>query len=160
VTRQEFVEWFSGDFDRLVGSVALVCGSRQLAEEAVAEAFTRAFARRSRFDEAKPSGWIFRVAMNELKMRWRRDRLENRWLGRQRPETLQNTEPDPELWAAVAELPQRQREVIALRYIAEYSQPEVADALGISVGTVASTLHDARQALGRALDREESMTCG
>jgi RNA polymerase sigma factor (sigma-70 family) len=56
-----------------------------------------------------------------------------------------------DVWDAVSRLPRRQREVIALRYLAALSEREVAQTLGIAPGTVARSLHDARRTLAQAL---------
>lgn len=103
---------------------------------------------------SSPTAWVYRVAVNEVRMGWRRGSAERRWLNRQVADVAMPSDADPDLWAAVARLPRRQREVIALRYLVTYTQPEIADVLGISVGTVASTLHDARAALGKTIERK------
>ena len=57
-----------------------------------------------------------------------------------------------ELLAAVQTLPERQRQVLVLRYYAECSEIETADALGLSVGTVKSHAHRAIATLGKKLE--------
>ncbi len=56
-----------------------------------------------------------------------------------------------ELRQALAALPDRQREVLLLRYVVGLSEEEVAEALGIRVGTVKSRSARAREALREAL---------
>ena len=53
--------------------------------------------------------------------------------------------------AAVEELPERQRLVVFLRYFADLSYAEIADACEIAEGTVAATLAKARARLEEAL---------
>jgi RNA polymerase sigma factor (sigma-70 family) len=60
--------------------------------------------------------------------------------------------PAGELWDLVASLTVRQRQVVILRHVAELKETEIGAVLGISRGTVSSTLHDAHQRLGRLLD--------
>lgn len=55
-----------------------------------------------------------------------------------------------ELMAALRQLPRRQREVLTLRYWGQLSERDVAETLGVSVGTVKSTA-------SRALDKLESL---
>ena len=60
------------------------------------------------------------------------------------------------MWAFVGTLPPRQRAVIVLRYYEELTEPEVAELLGISVGTVKSQAHRALAALrARVADHPE-----
>jgi len=61
----------------------------------------------------------------------------------------------PALLAAVARLPRRQREVLGLRYFLELSEKEIAEAMGITRGTVASTTARALKALARQLKEEQ-----
>ncbi len=48
-----------------------------------------------------------------------------------------------------------EREVVVLRYIADFSEAEIASVLGISRSTVSSTLADAHRRLGSLLDEGE-----
>ena len=82
----------------------------------------------------------------------RRAAIERRLL--RRVETAAGVSPsevDPDLWDAVRSLPARQREAIVLRYVVDLEQHEIADAMGVTAGTVASTLHAARARLHTAL---------
>ncbi len=56
-----------------------------------------------------------------------------------------------EVWDAVGRLPRRQREAIPLRYLRDLGDREIAEVMAVSMGTVASTLHDARDRLAQAL---------
>ncbi|HEX5096292.1 MAG TPA: sigma factor-like helix-turn-helix DNA-binding protein, partial [Acidimicrobiia bacterium] len=58
---------------------------------------------------------------------------------------------DPELWAAVRTLPPRQCQAIALRFVADLPEAEIASVMGVARGTVASTLADARARLAQLL---------
>jgi RNA polymerase sigma-70 factor (sigma-E family) len=64
------------------------------------------------------------------------------------------TEDRRAVLAAIAKLPERQREVLVLRYYAELADTEIASALGVSRGTVASTASRALGALGRRVKEE------
>jgi DNA-directed RNA polymerase specialized sigma24 family protein len=59
--------------------------------------------------------------------------------------------PDDALWAAVAALPARTRHIVALRYVLDMPEVEIARVLGLKRGTVASTLSRARRQLSAAL---------
>jgi RNA polymerase sigma-70 factor (sigma-E family) len=59
-----------------------------------------------------------------------------------------------EVLAAVARLPLRAREILALRYYMDLPQDEIAAILGVSRGTVSSTISRALATLGRDLQEE------
>lgn len=133
----------------MLAAVAVAAGDIDLAEEATAEAFARALERWDRVSQmSSPGGWVFTVARNRLRRRWGRRRTEVRLLDGQRVDRAAEMEPfQAEVWAAVGRLPRRQREAVALRYIADLTEAQVAEAMGVAPGTVASTLHDARARL-------------
>lgn len=66
--------------------------------------------------------------------------------------------PDDELWSAVRSLPERQRLAIALRYVADLTEAEVAEAMGVRPGTVAATLSKARTQLATQLQPSIEVT--
>jgi RNA polymerase sigma-70 factor (ECF subfamily) len=146
--------------ERFVGfrnALFTVTGSREAARDAVQEAFARALRSLDQFrGEGSLKAWIFRIAL--------RTALETRRNGREVPlremldPTLPGPERDPDLAAALAELSPRRRLVVFLRYFADLSYAEIAAVCGISEGTVAATLAQARSALLEALQREEVKT--
>jgi len=56
--------------------------------------------------------------------------------------------------AAIARLSRRQREVLALRYYVGLSHAEIAEAMGVTTGTVSSTMSHALTALARELGED------
>jgi DNA-directed RNA polymerase specialized sigma24 family protein len=60
--------------------------------------------------------------------------------------------PAGEVWDLVAALPERQRQVVVLRHVADLKEPEIASVLNISRSTVSTTLRDAHRRLGSLLD--------
>ena len=152
----EFESWYHADYQRLVNSVALVLGDRALAAECVAEAFTKALARWKRVSRLPHrSGWVYRVAVNEAKRIRRRGAHERRLLANQAqvtPTVVYPVEGDHELWDAVKQLPDRMRATVVLRYVADMTEPAIAQALGVSRGTVATNLRRAHERLATELD--------
>jgi RNA polymerase sigma-70 factor (ECF subfamily) len=151
----EFTRFYEHEAPRLVRSVTLVTGDAALAEDAVAEAFARAWSRWPQVRaHDRPVAWVMRVALNESRSRFRRRTVERRRAHQvARPEAVDDPDPSSarHLWDAVARLGERERTLIALRYVADLSQAEIAALLGIPPGTVASGLHRARQHLEHAL---------
>lgn len=148
-----FAAWYTGEHPRLLASLVFIAGDLESARDATDEAFARALAQWNRVKAmASPAGWTYRVALNLVKRRHRRAALERRLLGHERPDHApQIPEPAVELWDAVRRLPERQRTAVVLRYLGDLPELEVASAMGVTRGTVASTLASARANLGLAL---------
>ncbi|MEZ5215515.1 MAG: sigma-70 family RNA polymerase sigma factor [Ilumatobacteraceae bacterium] len=60
-----------------------------------------------------------------------------------------------DIWTSVRALPDRQREVVVLRYLADLPEAEIAAALGVSRSAVSSALTDARRSLAVVLREPE-----
>jgi RNA polymerase sigma factor (sigma-70 family) len=149
-----FEEWYQDQHRRLLGAMVLAAGDVDVAREVTDEAFARALERWPRVRGMKsPSGWTYATALNALRRRIRRQAFERRLLAR-RTVTEAST-PSPELgfevWDAVRSLAPRERTAIALRYVSGLRESDIADVLGVAPGTVARTLHDARQRLAERL---------
>jgi RNA polymerase sigma-70 factor (ECF subfamily) len=129
------------------------------AEDLTQEAFLAAFARWSDVGEYDaPGAFVRRVVANKSASGFRRRAREAAMLARtRRTEAIDTEGRDPAFWAAVAQLPVRQRHVIALFYLEDRSVAEIAEILGIADGTVKAHLHGGRQRLASLLgaDLEE-----
>ncbi|CAO5227650.1 sigma factor-like helix-turn-helix DNA-binding protein [Frankia sp. AgKG'84/4] len=152
-TAEGFEPWYAAEFPRLVASLRIATGDAGLAEEAAAEACARAYAKWGRVRRMEsPSGWVYVVALNEVRSALRRRRLERNHAGRLRAgHAPPPADPDDALWRAVRALPERMRLAVALRYVADLPEAEIATAMGVARGTVAATLHSARRQLAREL---------
>lgn len=148
-----FESWYREEHPRLLAAMAVVARDVEVARDVTAEAFARALERWDRVGAmAEPAGWTYRVALNVLRRRLRRNALEQRLLRRE-PIRQAPALADHALgiWEAVAELPPRARTAIALRYLGGLTEAEVAEAMGVAPGTVASSLHAGRQRLATLL---------
>jgi RNA polymerase sigma-70 factor, ECF subfamily len=133
--------------DRLWRAVFLTSGSRDVADDAVAEAFTQALRRGRAVRD--PAAWVwraaFRIAGGELKER-----------GRVRAFEVEPVSGMPEsfvdLWRALATLPVKQRASVVLADYAGWSHREIATALGSSVSAVGVHVHRARRRLRDLLE--------
>ncbi|MFJ7136559.1 SigE family RNA polymerase sigma factor [Streptomyces fungicidicus] len=96
-------------------------------------------------DKAAVGGYLRRTMTNLHISAWRRRKL-NEYPTEELPETAQDTdamrgtELRAVLWQALARLPELQRTMLVLRYYEGRTDPEIADILGISVGTVKSSI--------------------
>lgn len=148
----DFEHWYACTHPRLLSALVVVCGDLDLARDATDEAFVRALERWPRVRRmAAPEGWTYRVALNLVRRRSRRAKQE-RELTAQRAMPPPTSAWDPDLWAAVRALPERERLAVALRYVADLSGTDIAELMGVASGTVWSTLDNARRHLRAALD--------
>jgi RNA polymerase sigma factor (sigma-70 family) len=155
VSVTDFDEWYADQRRRVYVSLLALSGDADLAAEVTDEAFTRAVAHWKRVQTMEsPGGWTQRVAINVLRRRMRRRRLEARLLRRlvTRESELM---PTGEVWDLVRALPERQRVAVVLRYVADLTEPDIGIAMGIARGTVASTLAAARVSLAAVLTEIE-----
>ena len=150
---QRFEEAFA-DLYRLAYRVSFrVLGDRGDAEDVAQEALARTHVRWSKLAD-KPEGWVVTVATNLSIDRHRR---------RSRPlprgdEVLALVDAHLaerlDLVHALRRLPRRQRQVVVLRYLADWSELDVADELGCSPGAVKSHAARGLASLRRHLDEQ------
>ena len=138
-----------------MNAVALASGSYPAAEDAVQEALVRAWIRSERGEQVESlPAWVTAVALNLTRSGWRTAMAERRARRRVPERSVMAGTPSDEtvdVARALEALPRRQREVAVLRYLLEMSTAEVAATLGITEGTVKSSLARARAHLVEAL---------
>ncbi|MEU8585399.1 SigE family RNA polymerase sigma factor [Streptomyces sp. NPDC048664] len=118
-------------------------------------------------DKAAVGGYLRRTMTNLHISAWRRRKL-NEYPTEELPETagdtdaMRGTELRAVLWQALARLPELQRTMLVLRYYEGRTDPEIAEILDISVGTVKSSIWRSLrrlrddEALSFGRDEEES----
>jgi DNA-directed RNA polymerase specialized sigma24 family protein len=93
--RQEFTEFYTSSKDDCLRIVLVSVGDRQLAEDLVAEAFTRAWMSwRKVREHPMPRAWVVRTALNTHVSWWRRRRRETTVEGREALTLLDGTQPE------------------------------------------------------------------
>jgi RNA polymerase sigma factor (sigma-70 family) len=143
--------------ERYVGycnALATITGSQESARDAVQEGFARAIRSRSRFRGGSLAAWVWRIAVNVAHEQRRREKTAS-FNGTVDVAPLE-PERDPAVAEAIRRLPPRRRLIVFLRYFADFSYAEIAEALGVSEGTVAATLSEARTALREPLEGSRS----
>ena len=132
---------------RLWRALVAYAGDRDVADDALAEAFAQAAARGEALRAPERWVWIvaFRIAAGELK-------------DRRRPPVRLELVPGPEettpleLMDALAKLPPRQRAALVLHYYGGYKAREIAQIVGSSAATVRVHLSAGRRRLGELLE--------
>ena len=162
----------TGDlYDRYARQIYRYCARRvgtQVAEDIVADVFLAAI--RADHHPPEPLPWLYGIATNLLRRHRRTELRAYRAYARTGIDPLGGATGAAEgheassadrvsaaaevrrIAVALAALPRRQRDVLLLYGIAELSYAEIANALGIPLGSVQSALHRARLRLRRALD--------
>ncbi len=150
-------------YGKLVYAVAFkVLGERGLAEEATQQAFVKAWRAAASFDERRELGpWLVTIARRVAIDLYRHEALRT-------ADPLDSVEPGhpalssaPEsaeaiydIWEvrqAVAQLPADEQEVVRLQHFAGLTQVEIAQQLGVAVGTVKSRTFRAHKRLAALL---------
>jgi RNA polymerase sigma-70 factor, ECF subfamily len=148
--------------DDLYAYVATLLGEHSLAEDVTALAFERAFRRRRLFDPRRGSerAWLFGIARNAALDELRR-RRRGAWIVTEPPQYPEVSEDPLEavllratVRAALAELTPRERELIALKFYAGLSNPEIARVLGVSESNAGTLLHRTITKLRNACDEQ------
>ena len=146
---------------RVLSHASRVVGNRAEAEDIAQEAMVRLWRAAKTWvpGGAKPSTWLYRVTANLAIDRLRRS---GRSVGMDECAEPEDDRPNAEeqmvqagrmaaLDAALARLPERQRQAVVLRHIEGLSNPEIAEALDISVEAVESLTARGKRALAKEL---------
>jgi RNA polymerase sigma factor (sigma-70 family) len=156
-------------FERHFGSIHRYLqrrAGRDLADELAAETFALAFERRA---SCRASGsvlpWLYGIATNLLRRRWRAERRQLRAYARSGVDPwvayedeaaagLDDAALGARLARALAAMRPRERDALLLYALADLSYDEIAFALDVPVGTIRTWLHRARQTARRVLAAE------
>lgn len=143
----------------LYGFIVRIVGDRREAEDLFQECFLRIHQKRDSYRAGAPfRPWLYRICLNLC-----RDALRRR-ARRHLPLDVEITDPAPgpedrarqsvvadRIRGAVDALPDKQREVFVLHQYQGLPYPEIAEVVGIPLGTVKSRMHYAVNALADAL---------
>lgn len=139
----DFSAYMSARQAALYRTAYLLVGDHAGAEDLLQNAFAKLYLSWDKVrDHGALDGYVRRVMVNERNSLWRRAWKRREHSTDTMPERGVHDEYDDgmggALWSFVQTLPPKQRSVIVLRYYEQLSEAEIADVLGISVGTVKS----------------------
>jgi RNA polymerase sigma-70 factor, ECF subfamily len=158
--RQQLERWLEADYATAYRTACLVLGNRVDAQDAVQEAFLRVW----RFRDAVPDGdgrraWLYRVVVNACISRVRSERVRSGLdvgdgplahvpdPGDRPDEAAERSGLSHDVLAALADLPERLRVPLVLRFWSGLSEKEIAKAIDRRPGTVKSRVSEARALL-------------
>lgn len=153
----ELVLLYREHFGELVHVAQRVVHSWHVAEELTQDAFLKFVLRGARPRPGREVAYLRSIVMNNARMYLRRAECEGRHRPNDKPVSVQ---PDDEcvrsetragVVTALADLPERQRDVVVLRYMHGHSEAEVASGLGITAGSVKTHSSRGRERLRTAL---------
>ncbi|WP_312881492.1 SigE family RNA polymerase sigma factor [Actinomadura alba] len=142
---EEFRDYVAARGPTLLRAAMLLTSDRAEAEDLLQSALAKTYLAWDRInDRAAVDGYVRRAMVNTQISWWRRRKLEV-YPTDELPEQpvddhTRRSELHDALGRALDKLPKRQRLAVMLRYYEDMSEAEIADILGISVGTVKSTV--------------------
>lgn len=160
MVEEQLADWLEEGYGPSFRTACLILGNRADAEEAVQDAFLRAWRFRDSLTSV-PSirPWLYRVVVNACYSKLRREIPHRDRRAADEPLTrLATVGPTPDdraeqremaetVLAALQRLPASLRIPVVLRYYADLSERDIALAIGRRPGTVKSRLHEARRRL-------------
>lgn len=163
----EFERMYVEHRDRLFAFLVYRTGDRTIAEDLLGDVFERAFRAHARFDPQRGSEttWLYTIALNRLRDHHRRAHVERAVLerviaaGTNIVEASEDTIAERDrLMQALAVLNQRDRDIIALRFGADLTAPQIARVIEQPVTTVEGRLFRALRRLGKVVHEHDSAT--
>lgn len=148
--REEFNSFYAATFPRLVGQLYAMTGDRAEAQDAVQEAFVRAWVHRSQIRTGRGGeAWVRVTAWRIAASRWQRAREGIRlMLLAARPDHAAGPGPDRVAFVqALRKVPAEQRRALVLYHLADLTVEQIATETGVRPGTVKARLARGRAAL-------------
>jgi len=144
-----FDDFYRSQYPQTVRLAYALLGWTNSAEDIVQEAFSRVWERFA--DIENPGGFVRAIVVNLCRDAQRRQGRERR------PQVFTPERPDvssqtSELVDVLLQLPYRQRATLVLRYWADFSEMQIADALGCRPGTVKTLAYRGLEHLRKVLE--------
>ena len=170
-SRQDAIDELFERYKRLVFSVAFaIVGDRSVAEEITLDVFVQVWQRAESYrpELAKVSTWLIVITRNHAIdiLRWQRSRPEANsvhWedisvqdgpLIHNLEEQIESALQKEKVRKAVAQLPEEQRQALALAYFKGYTQSQISEALKQPLGTIKTRIRLGMQKLRKLLEED------
>jgi RNA polymerase sigma-70 factor (sigma-E family) len=159
----EFESWLIAREPALQRTAHLLTGDVHTAQDLVQVTLAKLYLAWDRIqDRGNADAYARKILLNEHRTAWRRpvrrrEQVTDEVPDRAVPEQSYDGQREA-VWAFVGSLPPRQRAVVVLRFYEQLTEPEIADLLGISVGTVKSQSSRALAALRADLPDHPELT--
>lgn len=162
-TKNDLAEIFKQYHNRIYGLALKMSRNTEDAKDILQNTFIKAIENLSQFrNESAISTWLYRIAINEANMKWRKERSQAKLLKwgkeefRDRPPLLADGQlvqkEDKEIVdAAIKKLPLKYRTLVLLKDFHDLGYAQISRILKISVPTVKTRLHRSREYLRRAI---------
>ncbi len=126
------------------------------ADDCFQETFMAALRAYETLDGSNPRAWVMTIARNKAIDHYRASGRQPVPKGDELPDVAapRPYSPDPELWRAVAELPDRQREAVGLRFAADLRYREIATAMDTSEEAARRSVHEGLKKLRDKITKE------
>jgi RNA polymerase sigma-70 factor, ECF subfamily len=153
--RAAFSRLVEDNYDFIFRTACKWSGKRSDAEDIAQEVCIKLAAALKTFDGRSAfTSWLYRVTLNAVRDHQRANARRGRNIDALTHVSDESADPDQEaattmreLWAAVVELPDQQRDAVLLVYAEEMSHAEAAEIMDVKEGTVSFHIHEAKKTL-------------
>lgn len=160
--REEFTSFYAASFPRLAGQLYAMTGDRAEAQDAVQEAFVRAWVHRGQIESGRRAeAWVRVTAWRIAVSRWRRAQKGVRLMVLAAPpDSAAGPGPDHVAFVeALRRVPAEQRRALVLFHLADLTVEQIAAETGVRPGTVKARLARGRAALTPHLRETAAPVC-
>ena len=164
--RQEFRDFWTMTAGKVRAYMFCACENWADADDMTQDVYLRALRGWGQFDgRASRQAWLFGIAKRTRSDWFRQKKRESLTAGSDSPEKFDKVVSDgtavdniEKVWDAVRELNDEQSQVVHLRFAAGLSYAQIAQALGIPIGTVRSRLHRSLKSIRENIGNLENGT--
>ena len=152
---EAFGELIEDHYDLIHRTAWKWCGNRADAEDIAQDVYVKLGSAIAGFDGRSAfSSWVYRITLNAVRDMQRAGKRRGRYADayaeispEDQPAEQEEAATSSQLWAAVRQLPEKQRDAVLLVYAEELSHAAAAEIMGIREATVSFHVHEARKTL-------------